>query len=178
MWNMWKCDGGFYSSSPGICTKCFKNCDMCDDNSTCTKCKDGFYRDNVKIHVKNAKSIAHFDYWYIDPQWHFIILCSNQFDCLDCYEGYYLNKTSDPFKCLKCTSNCDTCNATQCHVCSIGYFLDYRGRCSRCESGCDICQYINYIEIFLLMQSMQRRFLSYRLSYLWTLHISLHQEQK
>ena len=46
----------------GICTKCFKNCDMCDDNSTCTKCKDGFYRDNVKIHVKNAKSIAHFDY--------------------------------------------------------------------------------------------------------------------
>ncbi len=67
---------------------------------------------------------------------------SNLNSCTRCASGFYIN---DNRQCIKCSSECKTCQSQEaCMSCSDGFYLDRAllsatGRCLACRSTCKTC---------------------------------------
>ncbi len=128
------CPTGTYISQLQ-CIPCQSNCASCSDYSHCTKC--------------------------VYPPYHYYNM-----QCLDnCPSGTYsyilpVNTTATTYldgQCIPCPNSCLTCTtATNCQICTNGYYLSNNGSCviicpqlyyansdtnicSNCSSNCQIC---------------------------------------
>jgi len=70
-----------------------------------------------------------------------LIYCSECIDanaCVSCVPGAYLDTDN---KCKLCTSNCTSCNKTNCFACELGYYLSATApkTCTKCSVYCQEC---------------------------------------
>ena len=68
------------------------------------------------------------------------LTCNTGLTCIACPQGYILSNGA----CSQCTltANCIACspsNASQCHKCQPGYYLDVSHNCQPCSSNCLAC---------------------------------------
>lgn len=103
----------------------------CNVGKTCTSCSLGFalrFGECIQCTTGDANCIA------CSP--------SNVNSCTRCASGFYINGNR---QCIKCSSECKTCqNQDACMSCSDGFYLDRvllsaTGRCLACRSRCKTC---------------------------------------
>ena len=115
------CGKGFNEDTyNGICYKCPDSCENCNSESSCAKCKVGFY----------------------------LITASDQSQsCITaCPKGFYpsetikdsLYPTEKTKECLKCNVKCDSCSDSYtCTACQPGQVLTLYKLGDRCCQGCE-----------------------------------------
>lgn len=146
-----------------------ENCQICDENNRCTRCKDGyglFYDDTCakcpdscetcgyysgfsEMTCKTCK-ISYYPTQLNDPQFSLCYSCNEQqsgclrcttYDkCEACFSNYFLNTQTS--QCSPCTEPCETCKdeATKCTSCKDGYGLDNStNKCFTCPANCRHC---------------------------------------
>ena len=136
--NCKKCSSGQYIVDH-VCKKCIQNCDNCENNYACKRCKKGYFVNSSnkcqQCTLPNCQE------------------CASEYKCKTCSgNGIILDNLSG--KCVKCDNNCSTCrNLTACYYCLNGFGLDtinhkctYCGyRCNKCKGNkCIGCTYSNY----------------------------------
>ena len=93
------------------CRHCPVNCLNCKGPTYCTSCKP--------------------DHWGKYCQ-HKCIGCASDctdHGCITCRIGFYSQRVSDGYRCIKCLDNCKICiNGTTCDKCDYGYII-YDGKC-------------------------------------------------
>ncbi|CAD8203433.1 unnamed protein product [Paramecium octaurelia] len=125
-----KCQENYYlDTENSTCLSCDQTCQICINGDECIKCKSGLILMNNECSacqefLKQAKC--------------------DQYDkdcfCIKCIEGYKLNQLS---QCIKCASNCQSCNLEdQCDICKDGYYLN-DNQCVLCQENCVLCQNLN-----------------------------------
>ncbi len=136
---------GYSKNAQGKCFKCGDNCLECDE-LTCTKCKEGYDRDNGGCKLKCSKNAQGKCFKCSDN-----CLVCDELTCTKCEEGYVKYNGGCKLKCEAVIGDgCLTCNKelTKCLSCGEKYFLDTdlqfqkARRCHKCsvkENNCLKC---------------------------------------
>lgn len=151
------CPSGQHTTIAGGCMPCAINCKACTDNSTCTKCNNGYQVIGTACVVIPANCVA----------------LETNLSCAACYKGFSLgsngfclldtacNSTNTCLTCAveaflsagKCQAcgtlptNCLTCNrgnSSQCIRCKDGFYVSEGNICKACSFGCTRCVSSDY----------------------------------
>lgn len=156
------CDEGFFVGENGVCIntdncdeayggKCIKckdnyclneekgclstdinNCLKCENkvkyNSKCTECNPGFVLNEHNICLKCENGCKY---------------CSDENNCLECFNGFYLVQENDKVICKECNKACRKClNENECLSCNDNYYQETEAgeiKCIQCPEGCEDC---------------------------------------
>lgn len=108
-----------------VCKNCIKNCEACENNYACKRCKNGYFINSSnkcqQCTLSNCRE------------------CANEFRCKTCTG---LGIILDNGECAKCDDNCSSCkNPTTCKYCLQNFGLDIiTQKCVNCGYRCDQCE--------------------------------------
>ena len=137
------------------CLKCMEGCDVCENSSTCIRCRQGFFfnKNGVcdpcdRLGMFRSPDNSGFGFCGICPS--NCAVCLNETVCISCRESFFLNVVSGECElcagpglfinfssktCQRCSSNCESCSDFyNCKICSADYFLK-DGMCTLCNSS-------------------------------------------
>uniref|UniRef100_A0A6I8SHP8 Proprotein convertase subtilisin/kexin type 5 n=1 Tax=Xenopus tropicalis TaxID=8364 RepID=A0A6I8SHP8_XENTR len=158
------CPQGHYAAE-STCIQCPPNCDLCDRDSTCIRCLEGFHLDKG-VCQKRACPEGETEDMDTGNCVACTIGCSKCYtydpsSCISCIKGYYMYETycydvcpentysnDSLMSCIDCAETCFSCTEDQCIECEEGFYL-LEGECvTDCGPGfysddidkeCDIC---------------------------------------
>lgn len=103
------CSEGYYIQRKNqTCGKCIENCSLCNNTTSCLKCKDGYFSLNSSCIACQTKFIKNCN------------VC-NETSCLQCQQGFFITENKN---CTKCPNNCIDCNSSKCDNCKQGFIWD------------------------------------------------------
>jgi len=164
-----KCEEGFFSDyecSDQVFSKCIK----LNKNGECTQCEKGYYVDEYQEPANvcqpcysttecaecsgpnpqdcsscSAGFATAYDFGCKECM-SACKICTDEYTCTECIEGFFLDKYEDSTECIECTPYCKVCESVDlCKTCADGYDnidglcfqCSDTGTCSTCgEDGC------------------------------------------
>lgn len=126
------CDVGFYQVGPVGCQSCavaLTACAMCVNSTTCLDCFQGYFINSTTHTCTTCVSVIQG-----------CSSCRNSTTCEECNSGFYLLANGSCATCVGISNGCLSCNATDCSVCQLDYYLSSSNRCVRCSvANCQRC---------------------------------------
>lgn len=126
-----KCPSGTYASEDDTCSLCDPSCELCTEESDCSKCNEGFYlNDNTCLEVCPEDKYPEINSRTCQPCNSACLGCYGPFvsDCKQCNSEQSYSKSSE-----------GKCTLTQCPT---GTYLSLIGKsinCLQCNSTCSSC---------------------------------------
>ena len=166
--NCKKCHRNYYLNEDEnqclTCSQLNNGCSSCEEDGNCTKCLDGFEKNESECIIKEECEEDRYGPGCkkcneIDPN---CIECSKSGFCLVCDKGYYLSGIDKESKCIKCLPTCQECESmNKCTKCNEGLLLN-NGSCDSCLlyiDGCEKCSQIDKCQ-----KCYSSRLLNYKLN--------------
>ncbi|KAL7712293.1 hypothetical protein QTN25_010074 [Entamoeba marina] len=141
------CDSGYFEDSDDQCTKCFDNCERCDDYTTCDYCNDNYVRNSNKTECLKSP----------DNCTTCKLSTENNTECAICTICDYCGSIYDDFEITfygvyglsadktSCDYVIENClyyyseEVEKCYQCNFGYVLE-ENVCNACKvEGCGSC---------------------------------------
>ncbi|KAL4456738.1 hypothetical protein ABPG73_014764 [Tetrahymena malaccensis] len=129
------------------CRQCNNQCQTCQNSSSCTSCKVGYYlNNNICLSCDSSCQTCNGSgpsQCIICAQANSYISVMQNNICVsqcDLSLGQYIDTTNPNQKyCRQCNNQCQTCqNSSSCTSCKVGYYLN-NNTCLSCDSSCLTC---------------------------------------
>ena len=133
-----ECETGYYKSN-NQCIKCIDNCLECSGEKQCTTCEADYHKigtggDEECIKCRNIGGECKYKKKEEETKTCTDFVLENGKCTKTCGKNH--SPSGNGVSCIKCTSNCESCNNEKCLKCEAGYYLDNNKNCVNTIPNC------------------------------------------